>query len=488
MRDPYLENSIVLTTPGVIYKDVIIVGGRNPESEPAPPGDIRAFNVNTGTLKWSFHTIPHPGEPGYQTWNDNSYKKVGAANNWAGMALDETRGIVYVPTGPAAFDFYGGDRIGNNLYANCLLALDARTGKLLWHFQGVHHDLWDRDFSAHPVLLTVKHNGRNIDAVAQTSKQGFLFVFDRTNGTPLFPIEEHPVPQTDIPGEVTSKTQPLPTYIAPFARQVLTEDILTDRTPEAHSWAVQEFRKLRSEGQLAPLELGRRTVMFPGFNGGGEWGGPGVDPTKGIMYINASDSPWTGGLQRIEGGDPGARIYQAQCGTCHGQDLSGSSEFPASSGIFKRMNSTSIAETVHTGKGRMPSFPSITEQQMAQLITFLKNGQATAITGPLPPEGIAPKAERRTRASGTAEYAFTGYRKFEEPEGYPAVKPPWGSLNAIDLNTGKYLFKITLGEPELTAKGLPPTGSENYGGPVITAGGLVFIAATHYDRKIRSLP
>ncbi len=486
LRDPYLENSIVLTTPGVIYKDVIIVGGRNPESQPAPPGDIRAFDVHTGELKWSFHTIPHPGEPGYQTWSQNSYQKVGAANDWAGMALDEKRGIAYIPTGSAAFDFYGGDRIGSNLYANCLLALDARTGKLIWHFQGVHHDLWDRDFPAHPVLLTVKHNGKNIDAVAQISKQGFLFVFDRTNGKPLFPIEERPVPQTDVPGEETSKTQPFPTSIAPYARQVLTEDILTNRTPEAHAWAVQELKKLRSEGQFAPLELARRTVIFPGFNGGGEWGGPGVDPTAGIIYINASDSPWTGGIQKQEGSDPGARIYQAQCGTCHGQDLTGSSEFPSLVGIANRMSNTNIAEVVHTGRGRMPSFSAITEQQMAQLLSFLKNGPATSIGGPTPPEGTAPKAERTTK-SGTVEYAFTGYRKFEDPDGYPAVKPPWGTLSAIDLNTGKYLFKVVLGEyPELTAKGIPPTGSENYGGPVVTAGGLVFIAATHYDRKIRA--
>jgi len=326
LRGDYLANSIALTTPGVVYNDVIIVGGRNPESNPAPPGDIRAFDVNTGTLRWAFHTIPHPGEPGYNTWNKDSYEKTGAANNWAGMALDEKRGIVYVPTGSATPDFYGVGRVGDNLYANSLLALKASTGKLIWHFQGVHHDVWDRDFPAHPVLLTVKQKGRNVDAVAQISKQGFLFVFDRANGKPLFPIEERPALQSDVPGEVNAQTQPYPVGIEPFARQKLTQEILTDRTPEAHKWALEEFRKLRSQGQFTPLESARRTVIFPGFNGGGEWGGPGIDPKTGVIYINASDSPWMGGLQRRQAGaGPGADIYQAQCGVCHGQNRAGHS-------------------------------------------------------------------------------------------------------------------------------------------------------------------
>jgi quinoprotein glucose dehydrogenase len=495
LRGDYQTNSIALTTPGVVYKDVIIVGGRNPESNPAPPGDIRAFDVNTGALRWAFHTIPYPGKPGYETWSKDSYENIGAANNWAGMALDEKRGIVYVPTGSATPDFYGAGRIGANLYANCLLALNAETGKLIWHFQGVHHDVWDRDFPAHPVLLTVKHNGKMVDAVAQISKQGFLFVFDRTDGTPLFSVEERSVPQTDVPGEVTAKTQPYPVSIEPFARQKLTEEMLTDRTPEAHKWAAQEFRKLRSEGQFTPLELARRTVIFPGFDGGGEWGGPGIDPKTGVIYINASDSPWTGGLQKRQaGGGPGADIYQEQCGVCHGQNRSGSPpEFPSLVDIAGRMTDTEIATTIHDGKGRMPAFPSVTDRRLGQLLLFLKTNPASnTLPPPAPVERKAPTPERPGSPLGAGaliarDYVFTGYRKFEDQEGYPAVKPPWGTLNAIDLNTGKYLFKVPLGEyPELAAKGMPPTGSENYGGPVITAGGLVFIAATHYDRKIRA--
>jgi quinoprotein glucose dehydrogenase len=495
LRGDYLSNSIALTTPGVVYKDVIIVGGRNPETNPAPPGDIRAFDIRTGSQRWAFHTIPHPGEPGYDTWSKDSYERDGAANNWAGMALDEKRGIVYVPTGSATPDFYGAGRIGNNLYANSLLALNASTGKLIWHFQGVHHDIWDRDFPAHPVLLTVKHNGRKVDAVAQISKQGFVFIFDRTNGTPLFPIEERPALQTDVPGEVTSKTQPYPSGIEPFARQKLTEHMLTERTPDAHTWAVQEFRKLKSEGQFTPLELARRTVIFPGFNGGGEWGGPGVDPNTGVIYINASDSPWTGGLQKRQAGrGPGADTYQTQCGTCHGQNRAGSPpEFPSLVDISARLSDAEITNTIRNGKGRMPAFSSFSAEQLTRLVAFLKTDPTSNLPPPPPPpEGRAPTPQRpappaQAGSAAEKEYVFTGYRKFEDQEGYPAVKPPWGTLNAIDLNSGKYLFKVPLGEyPELTAKGLPPTGSENYGGPVITAGGLVFIAATHYDRKIRA--
>jgi quinoprotein glucose dehydrogenase len=497
LRGDYLENSIALTTPGVVYKDLIIVGGRDPETLPAPPGDIRAYDVNTGALRWAFHTIPHPGEPGYDTWSKDSYEKVGAANDWAGMALDEKRGIAYIPTGSAAFDFYGGDRIGDNLYANSLLALNASTGKLIWFFQGVHHDLWDRDFPAHPVLLSIKHNGKMVDAVAQISKQGFLFVFDRTNGKPLFPIQEKPVPQTDVPGEVTSRTQPFPGGIEPFARQRLTEDLLTDRTPEMHTWAVDEFKKMRSDGQFTPLELARRTVIFPGFDGGGEWGGPAVDPAAGVIYINASDSPWTGGLETLQAsGGPGGRIYRSQCGICHGQNRTGSGlDFPSLVGIGSRMTDGQIADQVHNGKGRMPAFPGMNDRQMRQLIAFLKTDPVAPNppTAPPPPhEGSAPGVEHApapgtSGAPAAVGYDFAGYFKFEDPEGYPAVKPPWGTLNAIDLNTAKYLFRVTLGEyPDLMAKGLAPTGSENYGGPVVTAGGLVFIAATLYDRKLRA--
>ena len=404
----YTQNSVVLTTPGVVYKDLLIVGFRAPESNPAPRGDIRAYDVRTGKLAWSFHTIPHPGEEGYKTWPEGAWKTAGAANSWPGMVVDEPRGIVYVPTGSAVSDFYGADRVGDDLFANTLLALDAKTGKMLWHFQGVHHDIWDRDFPSAPALIIVRHEGKMVDAVAQTTKHGFVFVFDRVTGKPLFPIEERPFPASDVPGEVASRTQPIPLAPLPFARQRLTAEMLTTRTPEAHAWAVEQFKTMRSDGQFVPLAVDKQTVVFPGFDGGGEWGGPAVDARSGVIYINSNDLPWTGELEE--------------------------------------------------SKASAAASPAGTDKELAV--------------------NYSPSSPR---------YRFTGYRKFLDPDGYPAVVPPWGTLNAIDLNTGKYLWKVPLGQyPALVAKGIADTGSENYGGPVLTAGGVLFIGATIYDRKLRA--
>jgi len=266
-RDPSKQD-IRLTSPGVVYKDLLIVGGRESEGLPGSPGDVRAYDVRTGRLRWSFHTIPHPGEPGYDTWGKDSWKVNGSANNWTGMALDEARGIVYVPTGSASSDFYGANRPGDNLYANSLIALKADTGERIWHFQAVRHDIWDRDFPSPPTLATITHDGRTIDAVVQTSKHGFVFVFDRTNGKPVFPIEYHKFPKSDLVGEVTADTQPIPTKPKPIARQLLTKEMLTTRTPEAHQWALEKFATFRSDGQFVPLAVNHDTVVFPGFDGG----------------------------------------------------------------------------------------------------------------------------------------------------------------------------------------------------------------------------
>ena len=284
LRGDFERQSIALTSPGVIYKDLIIVGGRNPETHPAPPGDVRAFDVRTGKLRWTFHTIPHPGEPGYETWPPDAWKTAGAANNWAGMALDAVHGIVYAPTGSAVFDYYGGDRAGDDLYADTLLALDAATGKRIWHFQGVHHDIWDRDFPSPPVLFDLIRNGKPVNALAQTTKQGYLYVFDRLTGQPLFPIHERAFPPSTVPGEAASPTQPVPDAPEPFARQFLTEDPLTNRTPEAHAWAVKEFRTYRSAGQFVPLGLNQPTVIIPGLDGGAEWADrPSIQPAASYM-------------------------------------------------------------------------------------------------------------------------------------------------------------------------------------------------------------
>jgi quinoprotein glucose dehydrogenase len=490
LRGDYNNHYISMDTPGVIYKDLIIVGGEMPETLPAAPGDIRAYDVRTGELRWSFHTIPHPGEFGYKTWPEDSWKTSGAANNWAGMSLDAARGIVYVPTGSAAFDFYGGDRIGNDLFADTLLALDANTGKRIWHFQDVHHDLWDRDFPAAPVLLTVVHDGKRIDAVAQTTKTGYLYLFDRSTGKPLFPIEEHSYPASTIPGEVASPTQPRPLKPAPYARQLLTEDMLTNRTPEAHAWALEKFRTFRSEGLFVPFELDKQTVLFPGFDGGAEWGGPAVDPRTGVIYINSNDVAWTGGLTADKpAATPGEAVYRSQCSICHGVDRSGSPPtFPSLNGVSKRLSETQIVATIHQGKGRMPAFPDVSGTQLQSLLQFLNQENSTAKS-----EQISDKQEAPSLPNGAApspqkpRYSFTGYRRFVDPDNYPAVAPPWGTLSAIDLNTGAYLWKIPFGEyPALVAKGMKNTGSENYGGPIVTASGLLFIGATLFDHKFRA--
>ncbi len=474
-REPVASQAVYLTSPALIYKDMLIVGGRNPETLPSPPGDVRAFDVRTGRLRWSFHTIPHPGEAGYDTWPKDAWKTSGAANNWAGMSLDAKRGIIYVPTGSAVFDFYGADRVGDDLFANCLIALNAETGERIWHFQGVRHDIWDRDFPSAPALLTVKRDGKEIDAVAQTTKQGFVYLFDRSNGTPLFPIEYRKYPASTVPGEVTAAEQPLPTRPGPFARQRLTEDMLTNRTPEVHQWALEKFRKFRSDGQFIPMTVGADTVVFPGYDGGAEWGGPAVDPDTGIIYINANDVPWTGALTSNTGENSAQGIYLSQCGVCHGEKLMGSPPaIPALVGVGDRIVAPQIAATIRNGKGRMPGFPSLAEDQVFALVSFLVNGENKELANGEPPPA-------------SMKYRFTGYHKFLDPEGYPAVLPPWGTLNAINLNTGEYVWRIPLGEyPDLAAKGLNHTGTENYGGPMVTAGGLVFIGATNFDRKFRA--
>ena len=480
-REPASSNSISLTSPGLVFEDLIIVGGRNPETLPAPPGNIRAFDVHTGKLRWIFHTIPQPGEFGYDTWPKEAWKSSGAANNWAGMSLDPVRGIAYVPTGSAAFDFYGADRIGDDLFANCLIALDARTGKRLWHFQGVHHDIWDRDFPSHPVLLTVQRNGKSVDAVAQTSKQGFVYLFDRATGEPLFPIASKPYPPSDVAGEVAAKEQSLPIVPAPFARQRLTEELLTQRTPEAHRWALNTFKKFRSDGQFVPLTIGAETVVFPGFDGGAEWGGPAVDPRTSVIFINANDLAWTGALAP-NGNETGARaLYISQCSVCHGDKLAGNPPaFPSLIDVGKRMNFMQIVSNIRNGKGRMPGFPNLSDEQVNAIADFLSNGQNVDRSA------VAAKKELSSEAPTlpSMKYHLTGYNRFLDPDGYPAVAPPWGTLNAINLNTGEYLWKIPFGEyPELAAAGIHDTGTENYGGPIATAGGLLFIGATNYDKK-----
>ncbi len=475
---------VSMSSPGLIYRDTIIVGFRTAENPPAAPGDIRAFDVRTGELVWSFHTIPAADEFGADTWPEGARATQGGANAWAGFALDEERGIVYVPTGSAVPDFFGGERKGDNLFANSLVALDATTGERVWHFQAIRHDIWDRDFPAPPSLVTVQREGRAIDAVAQTSKQGYVYLFDRATGEPLFPIEERTVPTSSLAEEPAAPSQPVPTAPAPFARQELTADMLTTRSPEMNDWAREQFSNFLSEGLFVPFGTEQPTVVFPGFDGGAEWGGAAIDPAKGIIFINSNDIAWTGELVASPNGmGVGEALYQAQCALCHGTDRQGSPpEFPALTNASETVSPDEMRNILRYGIGRMPGFPALAPEAVTGLTDLLLNPEGVSSSD----DGKEAVPSLSTEGSSVA-YRFTGYNRFLDPDGYPAVAPPWGTLNAIDLNTGEYLWKIPFGEyPELTAQGIDVTGTENYGGPVLTASGLLFIGATLYDRKIRA--
>jgi len=470
--------TVRLNTPGVVYKDLLIVGSVLSEDLPAAPGHIRAFDVRTGKLRWIFHTIPEPGEFGYETWPKDAWREAGGANNWSGMALDIKRGIVFAPTGSAAFDFYGANRAGDNLFANSMLALKADTGARLWHFQFVRHDVWDRDVPAPPTLVQVKRDGKLIDAVAQITKSGHVWVFDRESGKPLFPYHEVDAPPSEVDGEVLSTKQVLPIKPEPFARQQLTEEILTQRTPEAHAAALERFRRIRSGPQFTPPSF-QGSVVFPGFDGGGEWGGAAWDPQTGILYVNSNEMAW---ILRIvprgqgRGDTTAGALYMRHCSGCHRPDMRGTPpEFPSLVDVKQRRTPAQIREVILKGAGRMAGYAHLGDVQVDAIFKFITTGEDGRV--------------RTSTASAKPllKYNSDGYNKFLDPDGYPAVSPPWGTLNAINLHTGNYIWKIPFGGyPELAAKGLRNTGTENYGGPVVTAGGLLFIGATNHDRKFRA--
>ncbi len=476
-RDPQ-QMSVALTSPGIVYKDLLIVGSIVSESLPSSPGDIRAYDVRSGKLQWSFHTIPHPGEYGYDTWPKDGWKYLGGANDWTGMSLDPKRGIVFVPTGSAAFDFYGANRVGDNLFANCLLALNAQTGERIWHFQTVKHDVWDRDLPSPPALVTVNRNGRSIDAVAQPTKSGFVYLFERQTGKPLFPLEEKKYPASDVDGEVTAVTQALPVKPPPFARQTLTEAMLTTRTPEAHAAVLAQFKKLRSAGQFIPPSR-EGTVVFPGFDGGAEWGGSAFDPETGLLYVNSNEMAWI--LRLVERPADSSRttaagLYRKECASCHREDMRGTPpEFPSLLGLSGRTSAAQVFNIVHEGAGRMPAFANLKTDAIRAIVQYVMHGSDSTLSNAREPSPIDLK------------YGIDGYNRFLDPDGYPAIQPPWGTLNAINLNSGKLDWKIPLGEyPQLVQSGMHNTGSENYGGPVVTAGGLLFIAATNFDNEFRA--
>jgi quinoprotein glucose dehydrogenase len=471
--------SVGLSTPGIIYKDLLIVGSLVSETLPAAPGHIRAYELRTGKLRWIFHTIPHPGEYGYDTWPKDAWQYSGGTNNWSGMALDEKRGLLFAPTGSATFDFYGANRHGDNLFANTLLCLDAATGKRKWHFQILRHDLWDRDLPAAPALVTIKRNGRAVDVVAQITKSGHVFVFERETGKPVFPVEYHKVPTNGVDGEQLADTQPLPTLPKPISRQAVTEEILTRRTPAAHTAVLERFRKLRSNGQFEPPNT-QGVIVFPGFDGGPGWGGAAVDPNSGWLFINSSEVPCI--LRLVErppakAQPSGKSLYQRNCASCHSTDLQGTPpEFPALTNLARKYNEQELRSMIRNGFGRMPGFATLGNDGIQAVTRFLLTGEDAKLT-----------TAQTSSAQIELKYTMDGYNRFLDPDGYPAITPPWGTLNAINLNTGKIAWQIPLGEhPELVAQGLRDTGSWNYGGPIVTAGGLVFIGATNYDKKFRA--
>lgn len=482
--------SLMANTPGVVFGDLLIVGMRLGEGPaPAAPGPIRAYHLRTGALAWRFNTIPQPGEPGHETWPPTAHHYAGGANVWTGFALDERRGLVFCPTGSATFDFWGGDRIGNNLFANSLVALDARTGRLAWHYQVVHHDLWDRDLPAPPNLVTVRHGGRRIDAVAQVTKSGHVFLFDRETGTPLFPVDEVPVPSSDMPGESAAPTQPVPRLPAPFARQVFSHDQITDISPGAHRHVLERFSKLRAHVPFAPPSR-EGTIILPGFDGGAEWGGAAVDP-DGVLYVNANEMPWVLTMVETQGkrGDAMSRgdaLYLQVCAACHGVDRRGNpaQNVPSLVDVASRRTPDEILALLRTGKGVMPSFDFLSEAQRRALMDFLQGKEGEGRPGD--PGAGAGSGEMAGTGLGSIPYTSTGYHRWLDTNGYPALKPPWGTLTAVDLNTGQHRWQVPLGEyPELAVRGVPKTGTENYGGPVVTAGGLVFIAASR-DEHLRA--
>jgi len=468
------ELSVLGNTPGVIYQDLLIMGGRVSESTGAAPGHIRAFDVHTGEQRWIFHTIPKPGEHGYNTWPEQAHLAMGGANVWTGFALDEENGIVYCPTGSAAYDFYGGDRHGQNLFANCLLALNANTGKRIWHFQTIHHDMWDKDLPAPPNLMTIRRDGVDIPAVVQVTKNGLLFVFNRITGEPLYPINEMPVPAARLDGEKAWPTQPVPTAYPPFSRFTLTEADLADRNPEAAKFAKAIWDKTYHEaGAFEPLSE-EGTIIFPGYDGGGEWGGAAVDHKNGDLIVNSNEIPWLNIMDPVAPATLGEQVYNVLCQNCHGESFTGNEVYgniPSLVGLKERLTVADAKTIIHNGKGIMPAFSNISDEKVQALYNYINGEDFT---------------EKKINEDWPYPYSMRGYEKLYAPDGYPMIKPPFGQLTSIDMNDKTINWQIPLGEnQELLDQGLGITGTENYGGPVVTAGGLVFIAAT-MDEKIRA--
>ena len=484
VRDDPDNISVTLTTPGRIFKDLIIIGSRLPDLYGAPPGYVRAYNVKTGELAWTFHTIPHPGEPGYETWPPDAWKYAGGVNCWAGMSVDSERGMVFLALGSPSYDFYGADRIGANLYGNSVLALDAATGHYKWHFQTVHHDIWDYDLPCPPNLVTLKQDGKDIAAVAQATKHGFIFVLDRETGEPIFPVEERKVPPSHLPGEEAYPTQPFPLKPKPFVRQSMTEDDLSDYSQEDHEAIVEKFRSVRYEGLFTPPDL-KGTLAMPATRGGANWGGGAFDPNTNYLYIRGHNLPE---IQTMVDADKhfaaqnntrfelGRVTYEKHCVACHGTDKKGVLSFPSIADVKERVSEEETLGKIRQGSGQMPGYKGVlTDREESAIMAFLYDKRDAVVEE----SKTSGKDEKPVRYMN-----ITPYRAWRGPSGNPALKPPWATLSALNLSTGEYEWQIPIGNDEkLQEEGAPPTGLLARSGPVVTAGGLVFISGAA-DRKL----
>lgn len=484
VRDDPEKISVSLSTPGRIFKDLIIVGLRTPDLYGAPPGYIRAYNCITGELAWTFHTIPHPGEPGYETWPPEAYKYAGGVNCWAGLSIDSDRGMVFLALGSPSYDYYGADRKGENLFGNCVLALDAATGHYKWHFQTVHHDLWDYDLPAPPNLVTLNKDGNIIDAVAQVTKHGFVFVLDRDTGEPVYPVEERKVPASNMPGEEAWPTQPFPLKPKPFVKQSMTEDDLNHYSDADHSAILKQFRSVRYEGLFTPPDL-KGTLSLPATRGGANWGGAAYDPNTAYLYIRGNNLPEIITIVDLDKHfaardnsvfETGRALYMANCSSCHGAEKRGiPPTFPSL--VNLNMDEKTALEKIRMGGGQMPGYKGvITEQEEQAIIAFIYDKKG---------EQSGPQSTVKMEKNKGIRYGnITGYTTWSDPSGNPAMKGPWGTLNALNLSTGEYEWQIPLGNDEkLQEKGGPETGLLGRSGPIVTAGGLVFISGAA-DKKL----
>jgi quinoprotein glucose dehydrogenase len=501
MRGDPDKISVIPTSPGIVFKNLLIIGNEVSELYGAEPGHVRAYDIKSGKLEWTFHTVPQPGEFGYDTWPKDAWKYVGGTNNWGGMSLDTKRGMVFFATGSPTYDYYGKDRIGKNLFGNSVVALDAATGKYRWHFQTVHHDLWDYDLPAPPNLITVVHKGKKIDAVAQTSKLGYIYTFNRDTGEPLFPILEKPVPASDIPGEQAWPTQPIPTKPAPYSRQFVTKDDIINYSKGSYDTLMMRFNAFRYEGPFTPPSL-QGTFMLPGSRGGSSWGGGTVDPSKGIIYVKSNDSPEIATMKKVVENESsnlsvfnqGKALYSTYCVSCHMPDKNGDeSGNPSLLAIETRLSREDALNKIKRGGGKMPSFASVIAGKEEAIISYLFDKESSAAR-PSREQSFLKEIQENELANKSGiitpkedKYLnLTAYGQFLDNQRRPGIKPPWGQLHAINLNTGEFEWSVTLGnQPEGQLPGAAETGASGSAGPLLTKGGLLFIGSTR-DRKFRA--